>query len=57
MSTEQSGVLIEIKHQEGDDGKIGDVLELRQRRREWFIEQHGVKLGFMSFFVRAVVVC
>ncbi len=31
------------------------VMELRKRRREAFQEQHGVKLGFMSFFVKAVV--
>lgn len=31
------------------------VMALRQRRRGSFQEQHGVKLGFMSFFVKAVV--
>jgi 2-oxoglutarate dehydrogenase E2 component (dihydrolipoamide succinyltransferase) len=31
------------------------VIELRQRRRESFRERHGVKLGFMSFFVKASI--
>jgi len=31
------------------------VMELRQRYRDAFVEKHGVKLGFMSFFVKAVI--
>ncbi|MCX7791145.1 MAG: 2-oxoglutarate dehydrogenase complex dihydrolipoyllysine-residue succinyltransferase [Chloroflexaceae bacterium] len=31
------------------------VMELRKRRKEAFKERHGVNLGFMSFFTRAVV--
>lgn len=31
------------------------VIELRNRYREQFEKQHGVKLGFMSFFVKAAV--
>jgi len=31
------------------------VLELRQRYKEPFQQTHGVKLGFMSFFVKAVI--
>jgi 2-oxoglutarate dehydrogenase E2 component (dihydrolipoamide succinyltransferase) len=31
------------------------VMEIRKRRRDSFKEQHGVGLGFMSFFTRAVV--
>ncbi|HEX6799958.1 MAG TPA: 2-oxoglutarate dehydrogenase complex dihydrolipoyllysine-residue succinyltransferase [Ktedonobacterales bacterium] len=31
------------------------VLELRARRREAFKERHGVGLGFMSFFTKAVI--
>jgi len=31
------------------------VLELRRRHREHFQEQYGIKLGFMSFFVKAAV--
>lgn len=30
------------------------VMELRQKHKEAFLKQHGVKLGFMSFFVKAV---
>ncbi|KPK82309.1 MAG: dihydrolipoamide succinyltransferase [Gemmatimonas sp. SM23_52] len=31
------------------------VIELRKRYRELFEQKHGVRLGFMSFFVKAVV--
>ncbi len=31
------------------------VLELRHRHGEAFLERHGVKLGFMSFFVKASI--
>lgn len=31
------------------------VMELRAKHKESFPEKHGVKLGFMSFFVKAVV--
>src|SRR5205085_83250 len=31
------------------------VLEVRQRRRDAFKDRHGVGLGFMSFFTKAVV--
>ncbi|MCC6303486.1 MAG: 2-oxoglutarate dehydrogenase complex dihydrolipoyllysine-residue succinyltransferase [Gammaproteobacteria bacterium] len=31
------------------------VMDLRLRYRERFEQEHGVKLGFMSFFVRAVI--
>ena len=31
------------------------VMELRNRYKERFEQEHGVKLGFMSFFVKAVV--
>jgi len=34
---------------------MGAVMELRQRRRDSFLKRHGVKLGFMSFFVKASV--
>ncbi len=34
---------------------MGSVLELRRRYREGFQQRHGVKLGLMSFFVKAVV--
>lgn len=32
------------------------LLNLRKRRKDQFFEQHGVKLGFMSFFTKAVIV-
>ncbi|MBM7646713.1 2-oxoglutarate dehydrogenase E2 component (dihydrolipoamide succinyltransferase) [Scopulibacillus daqui] len=31
------------------------IMELRKRRKESFIKKHDVKLGFMSFFTKAVV--
>ena len=34
---------------------MGPVIELRARYKERFEKEHGVKLGFMGFFVKAVV--
>jgi 2-oxoglutarate dehydrogenase E2 component (dihydrolipoamide succinyltransferase) len=34
---------------------MSNVIELRTKYKESFQEKHGVKLGFMSFFVKAVV--
>ncbi|KAB8138942.1 dihydrolipoamide succinyltransferase, partial [Gracilibacillus oryzae] len=31
------------------------VMKLRSERKDKFVEKHGVKLGFMSFFTKAVV--
>ena len=31
------------------------IMDLRRRRKDEFLERHGVRLGFMSFFVKAVV--
>jgi 2-oxoglutarate dehydrogenase E2 component (dihydrolipoamide succinyltransferase) len=31
------------------------VLALRERHQERFVKQHGIKLGFMSFFVKAAI--
>ncbi|HEU0079826.1 MAG TPA: 2-oxoglutarate dehydrogenase complex dihydrolipoyllysine-residue succinyltransferase, partial [Longimicrobiaceae bacterium] len=31
------------------------VMELRKRRQDAFVKKHGVKLGFMSFFTKAVI--
>lgn len=31
------------------------VMKLRKERKDSFVEKHGVKLGFMSFFTKAVV--
>jgi 2-oxoglutarate dehydrogenase E2 component (dihydrolipoamide succinyltransferase) len=38
-----------------NDVDMSAVIDIRKRRREQFIERHGVKLGFMSFFVKAVI--
>jgi 2-oxoglutarate dehydrogenase E2 component (dihydrolipoamide succinyltransferase) len=34
---------------------MSKIFELRKRRQEAFVKKHGLKLGFMSFFTRAVV--
>jgi 2-oxoglutarate dehydrogenase E2 component (dihydrolipoamide succinyltransferase) len=34
---------------------MGAVLDLRKKRRDAFKERHGVGLGFMSFFTKAVI--
>src|SRR5690606_819755 len=34
---------------------MGAVMELRKRRQEEFVNRHGVKLGFTSFFVKACI--
>jgi 2-oxoglutarate dehydrogenase E2 component (dihydrolipoamide succinyltransferase) len=34
---------------------LSAVMELRKKRKESFIKEHDVKLGFMSFFTKAVV--
>ena len=34
---------------------MSSVLALRERHQERFVKQHGVKLGFMSFFVKAAI--
>jgi hypothetical protein len=34
---------------------MGAVMELRKQHQERFVEKHGVKLGFMSFFVKSSV--
>ena len=33
---------------------MSTIIEMRKRHQERFIEQHGIKLGFMSFFTMAV---
>jgi 2-oxoglutarate dehydrogenase E2 component (dihydrolipoamide succinyltransferase) len=33
---------------------MGPVMELRKKYQKAFIEKHGIKLGFMSFFTKAV---
>jgi hypothetical protein len=34
---------------------MAPVMEMRKRMQERFEKEHGVKLGFMSFFVKAAV--
>ncbi|WP_373895587.1 2-oxoglutarate dehydrogenase complex dihydrolipoyllysine-residue succinyltransferase [Virgibacillus sp. CBA3643] len=34
---------------------LTEVMKIRSERKEKFIEKHGVKLGFMSFFTKAVI--
>jgi 2-oxoglutarate dehydrogenase E2 component (dihydrolipoamide succinyltransferase) len=38
-----------------NDVDMSSVMDLRSRRQEEFLKKHGVKLGFMSFFVKASV--
>lgn len=38
-----------------NEADMSAVMELRARRKEAFKQQHGVNLGFMSFFTKAVV--
>ena len=38
-----------------NEADMSAVLELRQRYRDSFEQKHGVRLGFMSFFVKAAI--
>ena len=38
-----------------NEANMQPVMELRNRYKEKFEQQHGVKLGFMSFFVKAAI--
>ena len=38
-----------------NDADMGAILDLRKRYRESFEKRHGVRLGFMSFFVKACI--
>ena len=38
-----------------NEADMSSVMELRNRRKEDFQERHGIKLGFMSFFVKASI--
>jgi 2-oxoglutarate dehydrogenase E2 component (dihydrolipoamide succinyltransferase) len=38
-----------------NEADMNAVMDMRQRRQEAFVARHGVKLGFTSFFVKAVV--
>lgn len=52
--------LVEVQHTAAmlttfNEVDMSAVMELRNRRKEQFLQQHDVKLGFMSFFTKAVV--
>jgi len=38
-----------------NEADMSAIMELRQRYNERFEKKHGIKLGFMSFFVKAVI--
>jgi 2-oxoglutarate dehydrogenase E2 component (dihydrolipoamide succinyltransferase) len=38
-----------------NDVDMSAVVEIRKRRRDQFLDRYGVKLGFMSFFVKASI--
>ena len=43
------------KHTTNNQADMSAVMALRQRYRDGFEKKHGVRLGFMSFFVKAAV--
>ncbi len=52
--------LVEAQHQAAllttfNEVDMTAVMELRKKFKDNFVDRHGVKLGFMSFFVRAAV--
>ncbi len=53
--------LVDVKNQTAmlttfNEVNMEAIFELRKKHKEPFFEEHGVKLGFMSFFTKAVVV-
>lgn len=38
-----------------NEADISQIIALREKYKETFVKEHGVKLGFMSFFVKACV--
>jgi len=38
-----------------NDVDMGAIMDLRKKYKETFVDKHGVKLGFMGFFTKAVV--
>jgi len=38
-----------------NDVDMGAIMDLRKKYKEGFLDKHGVKLGFMGFFTKAVV--
>ena len=52
--------LVEVKNNTAmlttfNEVDMSSVMEIRSREKDLFLTKHGVKLGFMSFFVKAVV--
>ncbi|MBS0626198.1 MAG: dihydrolipoyllysine-residue succinyltransferase [Verrucomicrobia bacterium] len=52
--------LVEVKNQTAmlttfNEVDMSAVMQVREREQENFVKKHGVKLGFMSFFVKACV--
>lgn len=52
--------LVEVQHTAAmlttfNEVDMSAVMELRKKRKDGFYEKHGVRLGFMSFFTKAVV--
>ncbi|HWO96755.1 MAG TPA: 2-oxoglutarate dehydrogenase complex dihydrolipoyllysine-residue succinyltransferase [Bacillus sp. (in: firmicutes)] len=52
--------LVEVQHTAAmlttfNEVDMTAIMEIRKRRNESFFKKHGVKLGFMSFFTKAVV--
>jgi 2-oxoglutarate dehydrogenase E2 component (dihydrolipoamide succinyltransferase) len=52
--------LVEVQHTAAmlttfNEVDMSAVMELRNKRKDAFFEKHGVRLGFMSFFTKAVV--
>ncbi|MCZ1180174.1 2-oxoglutarate dehydrogenase complex dihydrolipoyllysine-residue succinyltransferase [Alkalihalobacillus clausii] len=52
--------LVDVQHETAmlttfNEVDMSAVMNLRSRRKDAFSEKHGVKLGFMSFFTKAVV--
>ncbi len=52
--------LVQAQHESAilttfNEVNMQSIIDLRQRYKEGFEESHGVKLGFMSFFVKAAV--
>lgn len=38
-----------------NEADMSNIMDVRKRRKDTFLKQHDVKLGFMSFFTKAVV--
>jgi 2-oxoglutarate dehydrogenase E2 component (dihydrolipoamide succinyltransferase) len=52
--------LVEVQHTAAmlttfNEVDMTAIMELRKRRKDAFLKQHDVKLGFMSFFTKAVI--